>query len=405
MQAYTVFLSHIFLYGGDYMHIKDFRRGKYMDLITFVITVFGIAGLLISPSLTVNAAAGGINVCLNVIVPTLFPFFVFSSLFISMGFAQKLGRKAEGLMRPLFHVGGPCASVFILGLLSGFPVGAKTAVSLYKNGSCTKTEAERMLAFCNNAGPSFILGTVGIGIWNSTSAGWILWGAQDIASIVTGIVFSRIWRNSEDDKFVPVKRDVVQQHPSFMKAFTSSVKDGAVSIVYICAFIIFFAVVIAMLQGFGIIPAVAKGICSVLPFDSSVVENILAGIFEMTTGLRMVGNAAPVIRNLTITGAILGWAGISVHCQVLTFVYEGGLSSVPYICGKLLQTLFSSLLTLGLSSIFRIKDIGVFGNLTKVLQSPAFFSYKYLLFSIVAAVVLLCAAGLFIIFLINRKNN
>lgn len=374
-----------------------------MDLITLVITALGFAGLLFAPDSTVRAAAGGIDVCLKMIVPTLFPFFVFSSFFIAMGFAQKLGRRAEGLMRPLFHVNGACASVLVLGLLSGFPVGAKTAANLYKSGACTKTEAERMLAFCNNAGPSFILGTVGIGIWNSSYAGWILWGAQTLASLVTGMVFSRIWRSSGDESLTPVTRRETVRVP-FVKAFTSSVRDGAVSMVYICAFIVFFAVVVAMLQGFGILPAIARGICHIFPFHIADVENILAGVFEMTTGIRMVGGAAPVVRNLTITGAILGWAGISVHCQVLTFVYEGGLSSAPYICGKLMQTLFAGLFTFALSQIFHVGDLNVFGGLTKILQSPVFFSGRYVLLFAVCILILLCTAGLLVIFILNRKN-
>mgnify|MGYP007069437717 CR=1 FL=1 len=60
--------------------------------------------------------------------------------------AGYLGRLLEGLMRPLFHVSGACASAFALGFIGGYPVGAKTAISLYENGMCTKTEAERLLA-------------------------------------------------------------------------------------------------------------------------------------------------------------------------------------------------------------------------------------------------------------------
>ncbi len=92
-------------------------------------------------------------------------------------------------MRPLFHVSGACASAFALGFIGGYPVGAKTAISLYENGMCTKTEAERLLAFCNNSGPAFILGVVGAGVFASSRVGVLLYLAHAAASICIGILF------------------------------------------------------------------------------------------------------------------------------------------------------------------------------------------------------------------------
>ena len=136
--------------------------------IFILITVAGLVGLVSSPSESFEASKEALNLCINVIIPTLFPFFVFSSLAISLGLADILGKIFGGIMKPIFNVNGSCSTAFILGLISGFPVGAKTAISLYQNGQCSKTEAERILSFSNNAGPAFVLGTVGIGIWNSS---------------------------------------------------------------------------------------------------------------------------------------------------------------------------------------------------------------------------------------------
>ena len=100
------------------------------------------------------AVREGLQLCYNVILPSLFPFFILSSLVISLGLAGYLGRLLEPVMRPLFRVGGPCAAVLALGFVGGYPVGARAALTLYEEGQCTKTEAERLLAFCNNSGPA-----------------------------------------------------------------------------------------------------------------------------------------------------------------------------------------------------------------------------------------------------------
>ena len=172
-----------------------------------LITVAGLVGLVASPTEGFKASKEALDLCLNVIVPTLFPFFVFSSLAVSFGLADILGKAFGSVMKPIFNVNGSCAAALILGLISGFPVGAKTAISLYQKGLCTKTEAERLLSFSNNAGPAFVLGTVGIGIWNSSKIGWILWLTQIISSFAVGIIFGRLWKGKENTSSFEVKGD------------------------------------------------------------------------------------------------------------------------------------------------------------------------------------------------------
>ena len=103
------------------------------------------SALVISPGEAINGAKDGLALCFNVIVPSLFPFFVLSSLVVDLGLAAYLGRAMEGLMRPLFRVSGSCAAAVALGFIGGYPVGARTALQLYQQGLCSKPEAERLL--------------------------------------------------------------------------------------------------------------------------------------------------------------------------------------------------------------------------------------------------------------------
>lgn len=63
-------------------------------------------------------------------------------------------------MRPLFNVPGEGAFPFIMGIISGYPIGAKIVSDFKDNNICTPIECERLLAFTNNSGPLFIVGTV-----------------------------------------------------------------------------------------------------------------------------------------------------------------------------------------------------------------------------------------------------
>ena len=152
--------------------------------------------LVLWPGEAMGAMRDGLKLCGNVIIPSLFPFFVLSSLVVELGMSRYLGRLLEGVMAPLFRVGGACSSALALGFVGGYPVGARTAIALYENGQCSKTEAERLLAFCNNSGPAFILGVVGTGIFASSRAGLLLYLAHIAASLCVGLLF-RFYRPGE----------------------------------------------------------------------------------------------------------------------------------------------------------------------------------------------------------------
>ena len=147
------------------------KKQVLRDSVVLIALLTAALALVTAPTQAMTGAKNGLTLCCNVIIPSLFPFFVLSSLAVDLGLAAYLGRLLEGVMRPLFRVSGCCAMAVVLGFVGGYPLGAKTALELYRQGLCTKTETERLLAFCNNSGPAFILGVVGAGIFGSGQIG------------------------------------------------------------------------------------------------------------------------------------------------------------------------------------------------------------------------------------------
>ena len=103
---------------------------------------------------TAQAVRDGLALCAQSVVPALFPFFVLSGLFISMGCAGVLA-PALGRLPGVSPAG---ASAFLLGAVGGYPVGARTVGQLRAAGLCGREEGECLLTCCNNAGPAFIFG-------------------------------------------------------------------------------------------------------------------------------------------------------------------------------------------------------------------------------------------------------
>ncbi|MBS6366394.1 MAG: sporulation protein [Clostridiales bacterium] len=317
------------------------------DFLTAIGLLLAVLSLVLYPAEAVEAARSGLELCLNVIIPSLFPFFVLSSLCVDLGLIRHLGRLLEPVMYPLFRVNGSCSAAFALGIIGGYPVGAKTAISLYEKQYCTKAEAERMLSFCNNSGPAFILGVVGAGVFSSGTIGMMLYCMHVLASILIGIgsgLFAGRGAGARTVRRAPTRIEAV----SFTEAFTSSVKNSFFSTLAICGFVIFFTVVIRMLFLTGVLRVAASGLALLLGplgMTEAWAERLLTGFIEMSSGVWSLQSVAGSLTGkLSLAAFILGWAGVSVHFQVLSFIGKSGLSTRTYILGKFLHGVLSAAL-------------------------------------------------------------
>lgn len=322
-----------------------FSKATLRDLcLALALAIFG-AGLLLWPREVINAGQDALELCGSVILPSLFPFFVLSSLIVGLGLAEYPGRLLQNVMWPLFRVRGSCVSALVLGLIGGYPVGAKTAVELYQNGLCSKTEAERLLGFCNNSGPAFLLGVVGAGVFGSAQVGLLLCLVHIISAVLVGIVF-RFYRSGEGDTAVLSARHSAPKSRRASEVFALAVRSSLASVLNVCGFILLFGVILRLLTLSGVIGALAEGLAqlfSPLGLTRAWAERLLGGFVELSNGVAGLpaGNRSG---GIPMAAFLLGWGGLSVHCQTMSLVQDSGLSMKPCLTGKLLHGLLSALL-------------------------------------------------------------
>lgn len=323
---------------------KIVGRQQYRDILLGAGLLWATLALVLWPEQSMGAMRDGVDLCGNVILPSLFPFFVLSSLVVELGMSRYLGKLLEPVMAPLFRVNGNCAAALALGAVGGYPVGARTAIQIYETGQCSRTEAERMLAFCNNSGPAFILGVVGAGVFGSGAAGLLLYLAHLLASLLVGVLF-RFYRPGDGPQ-TRRGRGPQFQAASFPKAFTRSVTGALTSTLNICAFVLFFTVFLRILAHAGILKLLGgllSALLAPLGMDQTWAERLLTGLVEVSSGVSSLTDGT-LSGRLSMAAFMLGWAGVSVHCQVLAFLGDSGLSVRTYLVGKLLHGGLSALL-------------------------------------------------------------
>ena len=298
--------------------------------------------LVAYPLEALEGARAGLDLCASVIVPSLFPFFVLSALILDLGLAEALGQALSPLMRPLFRLDGVCASALALGLVGGYPVGARTAIELYKNGRCSRTEAERMLAFCNNSGPAFVFGAVGAGVFGQSRIGLLLYGVHLLSSLLVGLLFRFYPERSGGRRTV---ESATAPPKPLAAAFTGAVTGAMGSALHISAFVLLFSILIRLLRCSGVLPALVATLTTLLAplkVEGVWIAAWLTGLLELSGGVWALSELNHLPVSMTLAAFMLGWAGLSVHCQTLSFLGGSGLSCRSYFLGKLLHGVISA---------------------------------------------------------------
>lgn len=264
-----------------------------------------------------NAAVGqavreGLALCARSVIPALFPFFTAVSFAVSCGFFACLRR----LRLPLD------AAVFLLGIIGGYPVGGRTIGALRQSGQISRLDAERLLTFCNNCGPSFILSIAGAGVFGSRRIGLALYAIHTLAALAAGGLLGAFRHTSRERDALPAAGGT----PSLPAVFVAGVRGAALAMLNVCAFVVFFLVLAALLRQVwaGLPPAAL-------------------GLLELTCGITALPDTAPAF---CAAAGLLGWGGVSVHCQTAAVLEGTGIGMGRYLLAKAIQGGFSVLLAL-----------------------------------------------------------
>ena len=297
--------------------------------------------LLFSLLLSSGAAAEGcrraLSVCARLIVPSLFPFFVLSSYCTALGLPGVMGRLLAPAAMRLYGISGPGASALLIGLTGGYPAGAAYIADMEKSGAVSSAEAERLLAFCNNSGPAFLVGAVGIGIFHSSAAGLLLYAVHAAAALLTGLFFRR---RDRFDEIPPVFLDAVEP----AAALSEAVRRSVAAILNVCGFVVCFSVLLAVLDSGGALSLLCGFLAEKLGWALPVSRALLAGFFELGSGVAAMEGLSLSPEALALAAFLTGWGGLSVYFQTLSLLSGCKAKGALHLTGRLLCASISAVL-------------------------------------------------------------
>ena len=274
----------------------------------------GMLVLILDGKTALAGARSGIALCLMTVIPTLFPFIVLSVLLSG----ALLGASIPPL-RPvgkILKMPAGTESLLLCAFLGGYPSGAVAVSEAFRAGSLSKDAAERLLSFCNNAGPAFLFGMT-LSLFPDAGAAWLLWGIHILSALAVGIL-------------IPGK----ESSPVKLKKGGSSIgviKNAITVMATVCAWVILFRIIIAFLD---------RWILWLLPPEVRVA---VIGVLELSNGCCSLTLVNDVRVRLILCSGMLALGGLCVTMQTVSSVR--GLKMNQYYLGKILQFVCSILLS------------------------------------------------------------
>ncbi|MBQ7642716.1 MAG: hypothetical protein IJS67_02325 [Clostridia bacterium] len=308
---------------------------KVALIVSSLIIVSCAAALVIKPDAYVKSSLEGIKLWALVVLPSLLPFFFLTALASSLGLVTKLSSALEKPASAIFRCGGTCSFVFIMSVLSGYPVGAKIISDLYKKGETDSDEATRMSCFCSTSGPMFIVGSVGIGMFGDKRAGFILLFSHILSALVAGVIFRFYGKKTERRT---LKKSLVTADNILYDCVYSSV----ISVAVVGGFICVFYVLADMAGDAGIFNLLSFPLGSL--FGKDVATAFSSGLIECTRGCLALSKCGLSTYSVAFASALISFGGVSVIFQSLAFLSSAKVNTLVFLSSKIIQTVVSFLI-------------------------------------------------------------
>lgn len=263
----------------------------------------------------IEGAKDGIILCLYTVIPTLFPYCVLSILFRSMISGRSL--TILGAFERFIQVPKGYGTMLLLGMLGGYPAGAICIQEAIKDNSLRSDDVKYLRAFCNNAGPSFIIGIVAY-CFKQKNYAVILILMQFLSALLCCLIFSKEYI-VRYNTYSPQKTNL-----------SAAIKQGSMNMVNICGIIILFRAFMNIID------------IHLSLYLSQDIWVIIVGILELTNGIILlpVLNQEPLM--FIAAAGMLSFGGLCITMQTIAFSPSG--TGKYYIVGKIIQALLSMIL-------------------------------------------------------------
>ena len=297
---------------------------KYSTFLS-IFVLYIIINIVIFPDLYISQTLNGITAWAFNVLPSVLPFIFLTKVLSQLGTVEKFSNIFSKPCEKLFKTPAVSSYVFLMSIISGYPVGAKMTADLYEAGKISKRDAFKMTSFCSTSGPMFIIGAVGIGMLKNVTFGYIIMISHIIGALLNGLLYSKI--NVKEDK-TPLQNKAAKNSADL----SSIVLDSALSIISVGTIIaIFFVIITSLSPIFNLLP--------------SPLASILEGLIEITKGCIDISSSINSIWSVAACTFVISFGGISTILQSITMLNKLNMPIKLFVLQKITHAILATIVS------------------------------------------------------------
>lgn len=307
-------------------------KKKLLSILIFIILI----AIILSPQKYIRVSLNALDVWAKVLLPSLFPFFCFTKLLTALGYVKQISKCFSGVTYKLYKTPPISSYVFFMSILTGYPVGSKLTSDLYNCGAITKVQAKKCITFTSNSGPMFIVGSVGIGMLVSKTAGYILLISHVLGAILNGLLYRMI---KTEDKPQNINYKLEDTEINLSKC----IMDSIFSILLIGGTIIIAFIIVELINNINLFTPLVY-LLNKIGIDKNISYSIFSGLCEITKGCLLTSNLSISLYLKTIISClIISFGGFSTTLQAMAFL-KGIVSYKFFILQKITHMILSTII-------------------------------------------------------------
>lgn len=315
-----------------------------IEFIFILLFVYLIYLLLRYPVQALGYAKTGLFLWFERMIPTLLPFMILSGIMVRMNLTERFASFFHPLFHRLFGISANGSYVLFMGMLCGFPMGARVIGELLESEKMSEEEGAYLLSFCNNIGPiyfiSFVMSTLSIS--ENMIPPLIMYGVPLIYGFIlrhislfakqavfgSSISKTFVYKQPTSELYaVEMQTTAAINHSpvSLPEATHDAIMSGLKSIAALGGYMVFFNLLNIMFLPLTSLPDSFLSLCSCL--------------LEITSGISRTGK-----NGFYMILILLPFGGLSCLAQTYSMIRHTNLSISKYTFHKIMQTCLTAVI-------------------------------------------------------------
>lgn len=273
-----------------------------------------------------------INIWVNNLIPSIFPFLLITSLLYNYGLIDLLSNIFGKTIKKIYNLEEKAAYAIISSMFSGYPSGSKYTKELLNDEEISLKSANHLITFTSFSNPLFVILVIGETLLNNKKLGIYIFIIHLISGLLTGILFI------EKDNKSSIKKERIKNRKPFIEVLIINIRETFKILLNMLGIMIFFRMIITILNKM---------------IKNTLIKLLLEGLLEMTTGIIDI---TKVNIHLKLKSALIGFfisfGGLSIHFQTKSIIDGSGIKYYKYFIARLIHSLLCFILIIIFYNLF-----------------------------------------------------